>query len=354
MSPSPLNVEASAPLPAVTYLNAESGLRSWLLTRDHKRIAVMFMVLIFLAFFLGGVLALLIRLKLLFPGPAVMEAMTYNRYFTLHGVIMVWLFMIPVIPSVFGNFLLPLMLGAKDVAFPRRNLLSLYVDALGAAVTLWGMLQGGADTGWTFYTPYSTTTPTQVLPVLVGVFIIGFSSIITGLNFIVTTHTMRAPGLTWMRLPLFVWSIYGTSVIQVLATPVLGLVLSLVAVEHTLGFGLFDPAVGGDPVLFQHLFWFYSHPAVYIMVLPAFGVMSEVVCGLARKNPFNYKAIAYSSLGIAFVGFFTWGHHMFVSGQSTFDSNVFGALSMFVAIFSAIKVFAWTATLYRGSIHFNT
>jgi cytochrome c oxidase subunit 1 len=283
-----------------------------------------------------------------------MDAMTYNRMFTLHGVIMIFLFMIPAIPSGFGNFVLPLMLGAKDVAFPKLNLLSFYLYLAGAAVAIYGMIHGGTDTGWTFYTPYSTTTATKVVPVLLGAFILGFSSILTGLNFIVTTHTMRAPGIGWNRLPLFVWAIYATSIIQILATPVLGMTLLLVAVESAFGWGIFDPARGGDPVLFQHFFWFYSHPAVYIMILPGMAVISEVVCAFARKNIFGYKAVAYSSLGIAFVGFFTWGHHLFTSGQSAFDAGIFGVLSMFVGIFTAIKVFNWTATLYRGSIAFTT
>jgi cytochrome c oxidase subunit 1 len=262
--------------------------------------------------------------------------------------------MIPAIPSGFGNFLVPIMLGAKDVAFPRLNLLSFYLYVGGAVIALYGMIHGGADTGWTFYTPYSTTTVTKVVPILLGAFVLGFSSILTGLNFIVTAHTMRAPGMTWMRMPLFVWSIYATSVIQILATPVLGMTLLLVAVEHAFGWGIFDPARGGDPILFQHFFWFYSHPAVYIMVLPAMAVISEVVCAFSRKNIFGYRAVAYSSLGIAFVGFFTWGHHLFTSGQSPFTGGVFGVLSMFVGIFTAIKVFNWTATLYKGSISFKT
>jgi len=326
MPPSPPS-DAPAYAPR-NYLNApETGLRSWLTTRDHKRIGVMFLVAVTVFFAVGGIFALLIRIKLLTPQPAMMSALTYNRLFTLHGVVMIFLFMIPAIPSGFGNFLLPLMLGAKDVAFPRLNLLSFYVYLAGAAVALFGMIHGGADTGWTFYTPYSTSTTTDVVPILLGAFILGFSSILTGLNFIVTTHTLRAPGMGWMKMPLFVWSIYATSIIQILATPVLGMTLLLVAVEHAFGWGIFDPARGGDPVLFQHFFWFYSHPAVYIMVL-----------------------VAYSSLGIAFVGFFTWGHHLFTSGQSAFDAGIFGILSMFVAIFTAIKVFNWTATLYRGSI----
>ncbi|MGA8892530.1 MAG: cbb3-type cytochrome c oxidase subunit I [Anaeromyxobacteraceae bacterium] len=332
------------------YLTAEKGLRSWLTTLDHKRIGVMYLVLTLIGFFLGGVFALLIRLELLTPGPTIMDAMTYNRMFTLHGVIMIFLFMIPAIPGIFGNFFIPLMIGAQDVAFPRINLLSVYLYLLGAAIAIWGMIQGGTDTGWTFYTPYSTTTVTTVAPVLLGAFILGMGSIVTGLNFIVTVHTMRAPGITWMRLPLFVWAMYATSVIQVLATPVLGMTLLLVAFERVFGFGIFDPARGGDPILFQHLFWFYSHPAVYIMILPAMGVVSEVVQSAARKNMFGYKAVAFSSLGIAFVGFFVWGHHLFTSGQSTFASGVFGVLSMFVGLFTAIKVFNWTATLYKGAI----
>jgi len=348
MFPSPAS-EASYNSP--NYLNAEKGVRSWLTTLDHKRIAVMYLGLVVAAFALGGFFAMLIRIELLTPGPTIMDAMTYNRMFTLHGVIMIFLFMIPAIPGVFGNFFLPLMLGAEDVAFPRINLFTVYLYLIGAAIAVWGMIQGGTDTGWTFYTPYSTTTVTTVAPVLLGAFILGMSSILTGVNFIVTIHTLRAPGLTWMRLPLFVWAIYATSIIQVLATPVLGMTLLLVAVEKAFGFGIFDPARGGDPILFQHLFWFYSHPAVYIMVLPAMAVVSEVVQAFARKNIFGYKAVAFSSLGIAFVGFFVWGHHLFTSGQSTFASGVFGVLSMFVGIFTAVKVFNWTATLYKGAIH---
>jgi len=347
MSPSP----ASSPAyNTPNYLNAEKGVWSWLSTLDHKRIGVMYLALTLTGFFLGGVFALLLRIELLSPGPTVMDAMTYNRMFTLHGVIMIFLFMIPAIPGIFGNFFIPLMIGAQDVAFPRINLLSVYLYLLGAAIAVWGMIQGGTDTGWTFYTPYSTTTVTTVAPVLLGAFILGMGSIVTGLNFIVTVHTMRAPGVTWMRLPLFVWAMYATSVIQVLATPVLGMTLLLVAFEKVFGFGIFDPARGGDPILFQHLFWFYSHPAVYIMVLPAMGVVSELVQSAARKNMFGYKAVAFSSLGIAFVGFFVWGHHLFTSGQSTFASGVFGVLSMFVGLFTAIKVFNWTATLYKGAI----
>jgi cytochrome c oxidase subunit I len=343
----------SQSLVAENYLNVETTVRSWLLTTDHKRIGIMFLGMLIGTMFLGGVFAMLLRIELLTPGPTIVNATDYNRLFTLHGVTMVWLFLIPSIPSSFGNFLLPLMIGAKDVAFPRLNLLSLYIYAIGSCVTLWGMIQGGADTGWTFYTPYSTTTPTKVVPIAFGVFIIGFSTILTGLNFIVTIHTLRAKGMTWFRMPLFVWTLYGTSIIQVLATPVLALVLLLVGIEHLWGFGIFDPARGGDPLLFQHLFWFYSHPAVYIMVLPGMGVISECVCAFSRKNPFGYKAIAYSTFGLAFVGFFTWGHHMFVAGMATFDVGAFSVLSMMVGIFTAIKVFNWVGTMYRGSIAFS-
>ena len=344
---------AGAPV-APTYLEDGTTVMSWINTRDHKRVGVMFLVSVILFFFLGGLFALLIRLKLLQPGPFFIDALGYNRLFTLHGVVMIFLFLIPSIPSAFGNFVLPLMLGARDVAFPRLNLFSYYLYLAGAALAILAMILGGADTGWTFYTPYSSTTPTQVFPVLIGVFILGFSSILTGLNFIVTVHTLRAPGLSWMRLPLFVWAIYATSIIQVLATPVIGITVLIVAVERVGGFGLFDPARGGDPVLFQHMFWFYSHPAVYIMVLPGMGVISETVAAFSRKNPFGYKAIAMSSLGIAFVGFFTWGHHMFVAGQSTFNAGAFGILSMFVGVFTAIKVFNWVGTMYRGAISFKT
>ena len=344
---------AGAP-PAPSYLTDGTTVMSWLNTRDHKRVGVMFLAAVLVSFFLGGIFALTLRMKLLQPGPFLIDALSYNRLFTLHGVVMIFLFLIPAIPSAFGNFVLPLMIGARDVAFPRLNLASFYLYLAGAAIAIWGMVHGGADTGWTFYTPYSSTTPTQVLPILLGAFVLGFSSIVTGLNFIVTVHTLRAPGLNWMRLPLFVWGIYATSIIQILATPVLGITLLIVAVERFAGFGMFDPARGGDPVLFEHMFWFYSHPAVYIMVLPAMGVISETVCAFSRKNPFGYKAIAMSSIGIAFVGFFTWGHHLFVAGQSTFDAGAFGILSMLVGVFTAIKVFNWIGTMYRGAISFKT
>lgn len=347
-------VERDDLAPAPTYLGAATTIRSWLLTTDHKRIGVMYLVTLLVMLAAGGFFAMAIRIEHLTPGPTVMTAMTYNRAFTLHGVIMVWLFMIPSIPSSFGNFLLPIMLGAKDVAFPRLNLLSYYLYIAGAALVLVSMVVGAIDTGWTFYPPYSSRTPTAVPMALLGVFIVGFSTILTGLNFIVTTHTMRLKGLGWMQMPLFVWAIYATSVIQVLATPVLGMVLLLVVMNNAFAWGFFDPARGGDPVLYQHLFWFYSHPAVYIMILPGMGVVSEVVATFARKNLYSYKAIAYSSFGIAFVGFLTWGHHLFVAGMSTFDAGAFGILSMLVAVFSAIKVFNWTWTLKRGAISLKT
>jgi cytochrome c oxidase subunit 1 len=346
--------DAKPVYPAVNYLNADRGVWSWLTTVDHKRIAIMYLVSVLIAFLLGGIFAMAVRVELLTPDATVMSANTYNRMFTLHGMVMIFLFMIPAVPGVFGNFFLPLMLGAKDVAFPKLNLLSLYLYWTGATIALIGMIMGGTDTGWTFYAPYSTSTPTTLFPVLFGVFILGFSSILTGLNFIVTIHTLRAPGLGWMRMQLFVWAIYGTSIIQVLATPVIGLTVLLVGIEKVGGFGLFDPTKGGDPVLFQHMFWFYSHPAVYIMLLPSMGVISDVIAAVARKNVFGYKMIAYSSLGIAFVGFFAWGHHMFVSGQSSFDNGAFAVISMFVGVFTAIKVFNWVATLYRGAIAVTT
>lgn len=336
-----------------SYLS-EKTIRSWLLTRDHKRIGILFFVATTAALVLGGIFALLLRLDLLTPRADIFSETAYNRLFTLHGVTMVWLFLIPSIPAIFGNFLLPIMIGARDVAFPRLNLASFYIYLLGALVTLVGMFLGGTDTGWTFYVPYSSVTDTAVFPVLFGVFILGWSTIITGVNFIATVHTMRTKGMRLFGMPLFVWAIYGTSIIQVLATPVLAITLALSAIDAVFGWGIFDPARGGDPVIYQHLFWFYSHPAVYIMILPAMGVISEVVCTFSHKNPLSYNAIAISTFGIAFVGFLTWGHHMFTAGMSTFDAGAFGVLSMLVAIFSAIKVFTWVGTMYRGSISLQT
>ena len=295
------------------------------------------------------------RLELLTPTGRLVDSETYNKLFTMHGVVMIFFFLIPSIPAVLGNFLVPLMLGARDLAFPRVNLLSWYIYILGATFTLWVMVSGGVDTGWTFYTPFSTSaSTTHVVATVVGIFIVGFSSILTGLNFIVTIHRLRAPGMTWTRMPLFLWSIYATSLINVLATPVLAITLLLIALERILRIGFFDPALGGDPLLFQHLFWFYSHPAVYIMILPGMGVISEIVTCFARKNIFGYSFIAASSLAIAFVGFLVWGHHMFVSTQSIYGGMIFSFLSYIVAIPSAVKVFNWTATLYKGSISFHT
>ena len=336
------------------YLNIDYGVRSWLLTLDHKRIALLYLGSITIMFFVGSIAALVIRLELLTPMGDIVQSDTYNKLFTMHGVIMVFFFLVPSIPAVFGNFLIPIMIGARDLAFPRLNLASWYIYLLGGLVTLWGLFAGGADTGWTFYTPYSTTaSTTKVIPVAVGVFISGFSSILTGLNFIVTIHTMRAPGLTWFRLPLFVWAHYATSLIMILGTPVIAITLLLVALERGLHIGIFDPALGGDPLLFQHLFWFYSHPAVYIMILPSMGVVSEVIACFSQKRVFGYGFIAISSLAIALLGFLVWGHHMFVSGQSLYAALIFSVLSMAVAIPSAVKVFNWTATLYRGSIRFD-
>jgi cytochrome c oxidase subunit 1 len=341
--------------PPIDYINAAYSVRSWLLTVDHKRIGLLYLVSITGAFFLGGLFAVLIRLELLTPIPDLVQAETYNKLFTMHGVIMVFFFLIPSIPAVLGNFVLPLMIGARDLAFPRLNLLSWYLYVIGAAFTSYVVVNGGVDTGWTFYTPYSTASSnTHVLSTTLGIFIIGFSSILTGLNFIVTIHRMRAPGLTWFRLPLFVWSLYATSLIQVLATPVLAITLALVGLERLFRIGIFDPALGGDPVLYQHMFWFYSHPAVYIMILPGMGVVSELVACFARKNVFGYRFVAFSSLGIAVLGFLVWGHHLFVAGQSVYAGLAFSLLSYLVAIPSAIKVFNWTATLYRGSISYAT
>jgi cytochrome c oxidase subunit 1 len=353
-SPQPTASERSEPRGAPSYLAEGHTLRSWLTTRDHKRIAVLFALSITLFFFIGGVAAALIRLELATPQGDLVTPETYNKLFTAHGVIMVWLFLIPSIPSVLGNFLMPMMIGARDLAFPRLNLASWYAYLLGGAITLAALLLGGVDTGWTFYTPFSSMfSNSNVVLALLGVLVVGFSSIMTGLNFIVTVHTMRAPGMTWFRLPLFVWANYATSVILVLATPVLAMTLVLVGIERLFQVGLFDPALGGDPLLFQHLFWFYSHPAVYIMVLPAMGVASEIIPCFARRPVFGYRLMAYAILGIAVIGFLVWGHHMFVSGQSVYAGMVFSLLSFMVAIPSAIKVFNWTATLYKGSITFS-
>ena len=342
-------------IPEEHYLHSGHTLRSWLLTKDHKRIAIMYLMSISVMFFIGGLFAVGIRFELATPQGDFVTADTYNKFFTMHGVIMVFFFLIPSIPAVLGNFLIPPMIGAKDLAFPRINLLSLYIYWLGGFFTLYAMIVGGVDTGWTFYTPYSAASSnTNVVPTALGIFIAGFSSILTGLNFIVTIHRMRAPGMTWFRLPLFVWAHYATSLVQVLGTPVIAITIVMLFVERAFGFGIFDPARGGDPVLFQHLFWFYSHPAVYIMILPALGVTSELVSTFSRKIIFGYSFVAFSSLAIAIFGFIVWAHHMFVAGISTYAAMVFSFLSFSVAIPSAVKVFNWTATLYKGATSWDT
>ena len=346
---------AGRQFPKDHYLSENHDLKSWLLTTDHKRIGLLYLFSITFFFLIGGAYAGAIRLELLTPQGDLVQPDTYNRLFTMHGIMMIFFFLIPSIPAVLGNFLIPLMIGAKDVAFPKLNLASWYMFIIGAGLTMFSLITGGVDTGWTFYTPFSSTySNTYVTTVAIGIFINGFSSIFTGLNFMVTIHRMRAPGMTWFRLPLFIWSHYATSLIQVLGTPVLAITLLLVGMERIFGLGFFDPALGGDPVLFQHLFWFYSHPAVYIMILPSMGVISELVSAFTRKPVFGYKVVAFASIGIAIIGFIVWGHHLFVSGQSTYAGLVFSILTMLVAIPSAIKVFNWTATLYKGSIEYST
>ena len=355
--------EAPAPTPAPRshapkedYLDDGHSLRSWLLTTDHKRIGLLYMASITLFFFVGGIAATIIRLELMTPKGDVLETPDiYNRMFTLHGVVMIFFFLIPSIPAVLGNFFIPIMIGARDLAFPRLNLLSWYIYMLGGVFVLSVLIAGGVDTGWTFYVPFSSMfSNTFVVPAAFGVFLVGFSSILTGLNFIVTIHTMRCPGMTWGRLPLFVWSHYATALIQVLGTPVLAVTLVLLMAEKLWHVGVFDPRLGGDPILFQHLFWFYSHPAVYIMILPGFGVISELIPCFARKPIFGYKFMAGAVLAIAVFGFLVWGHHMFVSGQSMYAGLIFSLISFLVAIPSGIKVFNWSATLYKGSIRFDT
>jgi cytochrome c oxidase subunit 1 len=342
-------------IPKDNYLTNGFSLKSWLLTKDHKRIAIMYLITISLFFMAGGLYASAIRLEMLTPETDLLTSATYNKVFTQHGILMIFFFLIPSIPAVLGNFLLPIMIGAKDLALPRINLLSLYIYWIGGALTVFALLQGGVDTGWTFYTPYSTTfSNSYVMAVGLGIFINGFSSILTGLNFIVTVHTMRAPGMTWFRLPLFVWAQYATSLVMILGTPVIAITVLLLAIERSVGVGIFDPAIGGDPILFQHLFWFYSHPAVYIMILPGMGVISELISNFSRKKIFGYEFIAFSSIAIAVFGFLVWGHHMFVSGQSIYAGMVFSFLTMVVAVPSAIKMFNWTATLYKGSISYDT
>jgi len=352
LSPQP---QTELQLPREHYLNATYGIRSWLLTTDHKRIALLYLISVTFFFFIGGIFASLIRIHLLTPGGYLVTPETYNKLFTMHGVAMIFFFLIPSIPAVLGNFLIPIMIGAKDLAFPKINLLSWYIYLVGGAFVLYSFATGGLDTGWTFYTPLSSIySNSAVTPAVIGIFINGFSSILTGLNFIITVHTMRAPGMTWFRLPLFVWAHYATSIIFILGTPVIAITLLLAGLERMFHFGFFNPAYGGDPILFQHLFWFYSHPAVYIMILPAMGVISEIIPTFARKPIFGYDFIAASSIGIAVIGFIVWAHHMFVTGQATYAALAFSFLSYLVAIPSAVKVFNWTSTLYKGSISFDT
>lgn len=338
----------------VNYINEFKGLKSWLTSLDHKRIGLMYMISVLFFFLVGGIFAILLRLELFRPGAQFLTPDQYNQVMTYHGAIMVFMVIIPGIPAILGNFFLPIQIGAKDVAFPRLNLASWYIFMLGACIAVATLFIGKVDTGWTFYTPYSIKTASAATMMVVAAFIMGMSSILTGLNFIVTVHKLRAPGMTMYRIPLFIWAIYSTAVLQILATPVLGITLMLLAMERTFGVGIFDPKLGGDPILFQHFFWFYSHPAVYIMILPAMGVVSELIAAFSRKTIFGYTAIAYSSIGIAVVSFFVWGHHMFVSGQSEIAGIVFSFITMLVGVPTAIKMFNWLATLYKGNISFES
>ena len=333
------------------YLNASYGIKSWLLTMDHKRVGILYLVVLTLFFLIGGLFASLIRLELLTPEGDLVEAETFNKLFTMHGVAMIFFFLIPSVPAVLGNFCIPLQIGARDVAFPKINLTSWYCYVVGGSFATLAIIMGGVDTGWTFYTPYSSTYSNSfVILALVGVFINGFSSILTGVNFLTTVHKMRAPGMTWFRLPLFIWAQYATSLIMVLGTPVVAITLLLLALERGFGIGIFDPALGGDPVLFQHMFWFYSHPAVYIMIVPGFGVISDVIACFCRKRVFGYSFVAFSSLAIAVLGFLVWGHHMFTTGQSLYAGMVFSFITFLIAVPTAVKIFNWTATMYRGSV----
>jgi cytochrome c oxidase subunit 1 len=347
--------DVAEPKEKVNYLNVSHTVSSWLFTKDHKRIAMLYLASVTIFFFAGSLAAGLVRAQLTSPRGTLLAAETYNKAFTAHGIIMIFFFLIPAVPAVLGNFVLPIMIGARDLAFPRLNLLSWYLYIAGGICALWALLMGGVDTGWTFYTPYSSLySNTNVTLAIVGAFLAGFSSIFTGINFIVTVHKMRAPGITWWRLPLFVWAHYATSVIIILGTPVIAITLLLVVAERALGVGIFSPELGGDPVLFQHLFWFYSHPAVYIMVLPAMGVISELIAAFSRKRVFGYQFVAFSSVAIAAIGFVVWGHHMFISSQSMYQGVVFSLLTFLVAVPSAIKIFNWTATIYKGSVKLET
>jgi cytochrome c oxidase subunit 1 len=346
--------QTTAALPKRSFLTDEHGLKSWLLTQDHKRIGILYLITITFFFLIGGTFAGLIRLELLTPQPDLVASDTYNKLFSMHGIIMIFLFLIPSIPATLGNFLIPIMIGSRDLAFPKLNLLSWYLLVAGGLFVLTSLMLGGVDTGWTFTTPLSTHyLNTHVITTAAGIFVAGFSSIFTGLNFIVTIHRMRCPGMTWFRLPLFVWSHYAASIIMVLATPVLAISLTLIALERLFGIGVFDPAKGGDPLLFQHLLWFYSHPGIYIMVLPGFAVVSEIVSTFSRKRVFGYSAVAFSSVAISSFGFFVWEHHMFIMGVGNYSALVFSLLTMLVAVPSAIKIFNYAATLSQGSITFE-
>ncbi|MBX3113922.1 MAG: cbb3-type cytochrome c oxidase subunit I [Fimbriimonadaceae bacterium] len=354
MSATVVGQSSAKPSEPKNYLNADHTLKSWLLSVDHKRIGVMYLIAVTFFFFIGSIAAAMIRYELTSPKGILLSSEVYNKTFSAHGILMVFQFLVVVVPAVLGNFLIPIMIGARDMAYPRLNLLSLYMFITGGFLILASFVLGGVDAGWTFYVPLSTISETQISLCLVGIFITGFSSIFTAVNFIGTIHKMRAPGMTWYRLPLFIWSHYATAIVVILGTPVVAITLFLVVVERGFGFGIFSPELGGDPVLFQHLFWFYSHPAVYIMILPAFGIISEIISCFSRRPIFGYRFVAYSSLSIAFLGFLVWGHHMFLSSQSVLQGIIFSLISFILAVPSAVKVFNWTLTMVKGSVHFST
>ncbi len=322
---------------------------------DHKVIGIQYLVTAFVFYLIGGLMAVAIRVELATPDSDFLDPSLYNAFMTNHGTIMIFLWVVPSAIGGFGNFLVPLLIGARDMAFPRLNAIAFWLNPPAGALILASFLFGGAQSGWTAYPPLSEITATTAQSMwILAIALVGTSSILGSVNFLVTILKMKVPSMKWTQLPLFCWAMVATSLLALLATPVLTIGLVLLLFDINFGTSFYKPDAGGNVVLYQHLFWFYSHPAVYLMILPVFGIMSEVIPVHARKPIFGYQAIAYSSLTICIVGLFVWVHHMFTSGTPGWMRLFFTVSTLFVAVPTGVKIFSWVATLWGGKIRFTS
>ncbi len=328
--------------------------RKYVFSLDHKIIGIQYIITAFVFFVLAGCLAEIIRIQLMHANGGFVTANTYDEVYSIHGSAMVWLVIIPMLTGGFGNFVMPVQLGARDVAFPWLNMISFWLFPVAGLMLFSSFLMGAPVAGWTEYPPMSLQGGAGTSMWCAAIFLVGVSSTLTGINFLVTILKMRAPGMTFTRMPLFCWGQLATAPLLMIATTALAAALAALFMERQFGVPFYDPTKGGSPVLWQHMFWFYSHPAVYIMILPAFGIMSEVISVFSRKPVFGYRMIAFSSAAIALAGFMVWAHHMFTSGIAPYMQLPFMVLTFAIAVPTGIKIFSWLATMWGGKIHLTT